>query len=65
MIPPSSYVCICGHAANTHEHFHPIETGWMWCRGCVGISLKAKPIHKFKLDNLMYVELLAKEKGLI
>jgi hypothetical protein len=67
--------CLCGHVRKEHEWsigaFEiPSPGNWSWCRGCLNIEwnpLTHRPIHRheFQLDNLMYIEKLAKEKGLI
>jgi len=62
--------CICGHSEEEHEA-HKLSMmnlgGVHWCRGC-SIENRFSPpnmFHDFKLDNLSYIEDLAKKKGLI
>jgi hypothetical protein len=48
--------CICGHKYSCHSR---IVTSYKNDNGEWG------PMHEFKLDNLSYVEKLAKERGLV
>ena len=57
--------CICGHIESQH-----IMTSYFnikYCRICYILGMK-KPMHDehpFKLDNLKFIEELAKERNLI
>jgi hypothetical protein len=53
--------CVCGHFKRDHSGIYIAV-----CDAC--LQMLNPPIHwkhKFKLDNLAYVERLAKERGLI
>ncbi len=54
--------CICGHLRK--RHVLPLLPFTPYCRGCF-FREKANIKHEFKLDNLSYIEELAKERGLI
>ncbi len=55
-------ICICGHSKVLHE----IGDAWKGhCLFCFGVEYDLKRGHKFQLNNLDYIERLAKEKGLI
>jgi hypothetical protein len=57
--------CICEHLHSFHQsaipeaHLSPI------CFACCDVEEGYDPNHEFKLDNLSYIEALAKEKNLI
>jgi hypothetical protein len=56
-----SNVCICGHLFEDHDCH---EDGW-----CLECSFEADELkqecQQFKLDNLRFVEHLAKKRGLV
>jgi hypothetical protein len=60
--------CVCGHLKKEHN-FEPYEvlgpeySNYAYCNYC--IRFKAERVHPFKLDNLTYVEQVARAKGLI
>jgi hypothetical protein len=53
------YFCICGHLKKDHD----LVAEYM--RLCWGDVNRKCPCRNFKLDNLSYIEQLAKQKGLI
>lgn len=60
--------CVCGHLKNKHRTeaagFSILPSlGNHWCDGCF-VSGK-ESFHTFKLDNLQYIEDLARERKLI
>lgn len=61
--------CICGHLK--YEHNFKPYTLWYkdlaYCFRCRdhGKPLERTNIHKFKLDNLSYVEQVARARGLV
>jgi hypothetical protein len=53
--------CICGHFKREHDDAYTPR-----CNAC--LQMLNPPMHwkhKFQLDNLAYIERLAKEKGLV
>lgn len=64
--------CICGHLKTYHEinrigYNNPTGVPKQWCSECWLFNQKngINNLHDFKLDNLKYIEQLAKEKGLV
>ena len=58
------YLCICGHT----EEFHIVSNfGFGGCEICIrDLKISYRQIcRSFKLDNLRYIEALAKERNLI
>jgi hypothetical protein len=56
--------CVCGHFKR--EHSGGIRNYVPTCNAC--LQMLNPPIywrHNFKLDNLSYIETLAKERGLV
>jgi hypothetical protein len=54
-------ICVCGHMKSTHN----INIGWKgYCFICFDPSNIDLRKHEFKLDNLKYIERVAKEKGI-
>jgi hypothetical protein len=54
--------CVCGH--NKIEHRKGHESGRCICLKCYYRGLPQQ-YHTFKLDNLAYVEQVARAKGLV
>jgi hypothetical protein len=57
--------CICGHPRSLH--FPEDSYFYARCDGCHDLYVKKHPlgyVHEFQLDNLKYVEDLAKERKL-
>jgi hypothetical protein len=60
MFLPQHCSCVCGHIAEAHY-----LTG-DGCNQCLHENKSQEAWqHRFKLDNLTYVEKLAKERGLV
>lgn len=63
--------CICGHLKTVHELTDSPKNppGSHFCRGCCGMhprpDIYGFSWHNFKLDNLKFIEDLAKQKNLI
>lgn len=52
--------CVCSHSKN----YHASDVATDFCGGCYNSGGK-KFYHDFQLDNLKYIEDLAKERNLI
>lgn len=59
----------CKHNQEKHSVFRDTNIERFYCAECLDLVYQGKDtclwIHNFKLDNLSYIEILAKEKGLI
>jgi hypothetical protein len=60
-------VCRCGHYFFKHQRDNAKD---MYCNTCwdeldINSVVMGDMYHEYQSDNLMYIELLAKEKGLI
>jgi hypothetical protein len=55
--------CICGHLKDKHKNPHSLNDTSLirHCVECWPLGFR----HKFQLDNLSYIEDLAKERGLV
>jgi hypothetical protein len=61
--------CVCRHLKKEHEfRWYKVLKGTngedSYCQECFNTRY-FKPVHKFKLDNLAYVEQVARAKGLV
>ena len=62
MIQKATDECVCGHMRSTHN----INARWTgYCFICLDPSDMNVRKHDFRLDNLSYIEKLAKERKLI
>ena len=55
-------ICICGHEDSDHYLFAQTDE---YCTICYRMYGEEKCWHVFKLDNLTYIEKLAKERNLV
>jgi len=55
--------CICSHP--NWQHYLDALSKMPYCIPCASVEDPKKCWHKFKLDNLKFVEDLAKDRGLI
>ena len=58
--------CLCGHSYSIHTKKYGMwPEADVFCQECYIENGKELSWHNFKLDNLKYIEDLAKEKGLV
>jgi len=52
---PSNYPCVCGHKKLDHHLVEQDDYIEAWCTACA-FNLVSYEIHRFKGDNLKYLE---------